>query len=401
MRLVELAFKCGGQQYRVGLTGPHHCIVAPSELPLRALRDGVCAAFYGAEHFPGGARGGLRGASVAFEVNTIRYRIVVDLSNGRRALLREGSGAPELVADQAGTVSQSLTALLYLPSAIVYRSLTLSTVDFPVARLPRIPAGVHRALLAHAQAPDPLRQEVDAAVQRVDLARQRARRPVLAAPWRDPVVLAGAGAGAVALGLAAFAPGAARMAGLGGPLLFGIGAWRSLRWVDAVEARTQGLKGLDEAEAAARARKRHLEDLEGHLDAIERFAGNRLPETVASTLAAAGEGAPDPEVQDHVDVYAGDSPDPQLVKAFQGDFGAPGNAAATAGLVLAAMKARGGRSAPLFWIAEGGGAGGVAWDKVFDRSGPLVHLFLFTHEPASSAARAAVLRAVGGAEAMP
>lgn len=398
MRLVEIAFKWGGQAYRAGLTGPHHCVVAPSELPLRALRDGVCAAFYGAEHFPGGARGGLRNAGVAFEVNTIRYRIVVDLNTGRRALLREGGGSTEVVADQPGTVSQALTALLHLPSPIVYRSLTLSAVDFPVARLPRVPAGAHRAVLAHAQNPDPLRQEVEAAMQRVEQARQRARRPVLNAPWRDPMVLAGAGVGALALGLAAFAPGAARMAGLGGPLFFGVGAWRSLRWVDAVEARTQGLKALDEAEAVARARKRHLDELETHLGAIERFAGNRLPETVSGVLAAGGESGPDPEVQDHVEVYAGDTPDPHSVQAFTADLGSVGTAAASAGLVLAAMKARGDHAAPLFWIIEGGGAGGIPWDKVFDRAGPQVPLFVFAHELAGTTSRGAVLRAVGAGE---
>jgi hypothetical protein len=398
MRLVEIAFKWGGQPYRAGLTGPHHCVVAPSELPLRALRDGVCAAFYGAEHFPGGARGGLRNAGVAFEVNTIRYRIVVDLTTGRRALLREGQGASELVADQAGTVSQSLTALLHLPSPIVYRSLSLSAVDFPPARLPRVPAGAQRAVLAHAHNPEPLRQEVEVAYQRVEQARQRARRPVLAAPWRDPFVLAGAGAGALALGLAAFAPGAARMAGLGGPLFFGVGAWRSLRWVDAVETRTNGLKALDEAEAVARARKRHLEELESHLVAIERFAGNRLPETVSGVLASSAESGPNDEVQDHVEVYAGDTPDPQSVQAFTADFGSVGTAAASAGLVLAAMQARGDHAAPLFWIAEGGGAGGIPWDQVFDRAGNKVPLFVFTHELAGTTSRGVALRAVGGGE---
>jgi hypothetical protein len=148
VNLLALEFRWSDQRYRAVLTGRRHVVSCPAELPLRSLRDALCACLYGAEHFPGGARGGLRDARLTFEVNGIRYRAQIDLTTGRRDLLRLDPTGASPVADGAGSVNQTVTALLNLPSPLVYRSLTLATVDFPGQAAVHVPEGLHRALLA-------------------------------------------------------------------------------------------------------------------------------------------------------------------------------------------------------------------------------------------------------------
>ena len=379
MRLLELAFKSGGQSLRVGLTGAHHCVIAPPELPLEALREGICAAFYGAEQFPVGAQGSLRNAGVAFEANGLRYRVLVDLTNGRRLLVREGGGAPEVIADQPGAISQALTSLLHLPSPLVYRSLMMVDAEFPSVRLPKIPAGTHRALLAHALAPEVLRAEHRASLQQVEAARVSARRPSARAPWQNPTVLATGAAGLLTLVMAAVAPGAGRMAGLAAPLLFGVAAWRALQWVDTTEERTHRLRGLDEAEAVARVRRRHVDELDQTLLAVERAVGSKNAERVAAALNAATESAPAKELQQHVEIYAGHTPDASTMSELAATFGHPGAATTSAGLILAALLARGQRAAPMLWLDAGVSDDGIAWDRVFDRLADEAPLLVFRH----------------------
>lgn len=377
MRLLELAFKWGGQAYGAALTGPHHCVVVPPELPLRALRDALCAALFGAEHFAGGARGGLRNAGLVFEVNGIRYKVLVDLTTGRRVLVHLQGGRPETISDQAGPISQSLNALLNLPSPMVYRSLALSEQDFPAAPPPRLPPGLHRAILAHAEHPERLPAELEAAVRQAETARVRARVPVARVPWREPLALAAAGAGVLTLACAALARSDLRMVGLATPVVLGAAAWRALRWIDATEDRTAGLKAVDEAEATVRARRRQLEELESQLTALAATVGSRDPLRIAEALQASAPQPPGPEVQDHVEVYAGDRPAAEVVSAVVEAFGQTGATVAAAGLVLAAVRGRGARGAPLIWAAEGDA--GIPWSRVFEAAGPDVSLLIFRH----------------------
>ena len=398
MRLQELAFRWGNTHYRAALSGPQHCVVAPPELPLRALRDAICAVFYGADHFAGGARGGLRNAGVRFEVNGILYKVMVDLTTGRRVLLQMGGAQPETIADTPGTISQALTALLHLPSAIVFRSLSLSQVEFPEVRFPRVPAGAQRAVLAHAQQPETLLGEVDAARAQVEVARLQARRGLVSPPWRTPLATVPALLALLTLVLALFGTGAVSMVGLATPVLLGVAAWRALRWIDATEQRSNGLRALDEAESVARARRRQLDEIETHLSAIERATGSRAVEVVTHVFAATQDQSAPPELQDLVEAYVGDVPQAEVVGPLVAAFGVPGVASASAGLVLAAARARRGRAAPLIWVAEGEGSRTITWDRVFELLDDDTPLLVFRNTPTVSGERGVLLQPVNSAE---
>ncbi len=375
--LHRLDFRWGPNTYRATLKGTATVVVAPAELPLRPLRDALCAALYGAEFFPGGARGGLRGAGLTFEVNGLRYRVEIDLTTGRRALLHLQGSRAEPVADSPGAVNQMTTALLNLPSALVFRSLTLSSVDFPTQAEPQIQDGIRRALLAHATEPTVLPAEVAAARQRVEAARRTGASSVGATPWRDPVAVGGTAAGLIALCVGWASDGGIRFAGLAGPPLFGLAAWRALGWVDDAERRSERLRVLDEAEAAFRARSRQLDELEGFMASLERLTGSRRPEAIEAALRDLGAKRPHSEVVDHVDVYAGGLPAANMVEAAVAAFGVDCVATASAGLVLAAMAARGPRPAPLFWVADGAGDTGITWPRVFDFADNAIPLVVF------------------------
>ncbi len=395
MNLLALEFRWSDQRYRAVLTGRRHVVSCPAELPLRSLRDALCACLYGAEHFPGGARGGLRDARLTFEVNGIRYRAQIDLTTGRRDLLRLDPTGASPVADGAGSVNQTVTALLNLPSPLVYRSLTLATVDFPGQAAVHVPEGLHRALLAYATDPTVLDAELEGARRAVEEARSRVAGRRGVRPWRDPYAAAGALLGVGCLVSAWLTGGDGRYLGLAGPPLFGVAAWRALEWIDDAERLQVRVRAVDEAEAVLRARRRQWEDLRTHLEAVERTLGTRNPEAVHALLSAQRDRAPDPEVVDHVDVYAGGPPPQARVDAAIEAFGIQGVAAATAGLVLAAMESRGARPAPLFWMIEGDGGAGVTWFRVFDHiEGPLP-LLVFSRT-AGGQDRAVRLEAVPG-----
>lgn len=379
MRLVELTIKNAGGSARAVLSGPRHCVLVPREIALRAFRDALGAALYGAEHFPGGARGGLRGASILFDVNGVRYRIAVDLTTGRRQLLQEAVGHTEVLAEQAGAIDQALGALLHLPSALVYRSLCLDGVEFPATRLPAIPAGAHRAVLAHAERPETLRTEVDAAAARVEAARLALRGAGVAPPWRRPTAIASALVGLGALSAAGWAQGGARMLGLLAPGFFGVAAWRALQWVDAGEGRGRALKAVEEAEAVARARRRHHDEMEGAVAALERVVGSRRPEALAAILDSLAETALPELLVDHVEVFAGDPPDPRHVAQLVEAFATRCKATAAAGLVVAAAEGRGERCAPLLWTAPGEADAGIPWGSLFQRVAPSVPILVFRH----------------------
>jgi hypothetical protein len=196
-------------------------------------------------------------------------------------------------------------------------------------------------------------------------------------PWREPIALAAACAGLLTLACAALARSELRMVGLATPVVLGAAAWRALRWIDATEDRTAGLKAVDEAEATVRARRRQLEELESQLTALASTVGTRDPRRIALALQASAPQPPGPEVQDHVEVYAGDRPAAEAVAAAVEAFGQAGAAVSAAALVLAAVRGRGARGAPLLWAADG--EAGIPWSRVFEAAGPEVSLLVFRH----------------------
>jgi hypothetical protein len=183
--------------------------------------------------------------------------------------------------------------------------------------------------------------------------------------------------GVVALFVAWASTGAGRYFGLLGPPLFGVTAWRALRWIDGTQRRRECRVAVDEAEAAVRARRRHLEELEAALSEVERVTGSRSHASVAGLLAEPSTAVADAGIADHVDVYAGGPPPQARVLALEAAFGARSVATASAGLVLAAMESRGTRAAPLIWMAEGEGETGLQWSRVFEAVEQTVPLLVF------------------------
>lgn len=381
LRLRALYVETAEGQASTGLLHPQHAVIAPPSVPARVLRDAACAVLYGSELFPHGRRAGVREAALDLRANGIDYRCTCRFNPPQRRLVLVQPEGERVIAEGAGPVAQMLDALLRLPSALIYRSLALMNVAADPRRAPDLPAEMLAGLAdatalearaAEVAAADTSLRERRSAAAGLRRARSAARGAAVAA-----VPLAGAGlsgvlADAPGWGIAAFA---AATTALGAGLTT---AGRIRHRLAATEASALAAAGArDEAALALDAlRKAHA--------ALVIAAGG---EAEAPELARWALGGPDPDVADHVEIFAGEAPPPEQIAAFTEPLRRFGPAGATAAWILAACAARP-HSPPLFWLGDHPlPTAEVPWDRIYAEAGDTVPMLVFVDESAPHDAR--------------
>ena len=307
-RLRSLTVVFGGGVASVELTDPQHIVLAPERLPPRALRDAALAVLYGPGLFPGGRRAGVRRADLRFDLNGLLYRVGVDLASGERVLTMVPPGSAErAVASGQGPVSQMLAPLLHLPGALIYRSLALvdlggGTGALPKLATPPIPRALRAPMLRWLDAPEARAEAVVRA--RADADDLNARR--------------------------------SELAGEGGRL--------DVVFRRAARRREAELGELDDAAADA---ERLATELEAEQAAVADVLA-RFDSPTAARRALCPQ--PDEDIVDHVEVFVGDPPAPELVARASVPFQEAGDLGASAAFVVAGGLAREGRTPPIMWL---------------------------------------------------
>ncbi|MFZ4734630.1 MAG: hypothetical protein ACOYM9_01715 [Bradymonadia bacterium] len=330
--LRELALRSAQGAYRVSLDTPRACVGCPPGLAPRAVADCFAALLFGAEHFPGAGRFGIRAAALGFEANGVGYRLTLDVQTGLRALY--GVADSTALADSSnGALAQMLSGLINLPSPLFYAPFLLR--DAPADERPDAGATKPRD-------PARVRAEIDAARARVEaLKAERAALVMPRSARRDPVVLTALGLSAAAW-LAAWAgPPAARHLGWLLVPLAGLGWARGWKQAQARERLAALGRALDEAEAALRVRSRP--STTGQLPVVSPTAAGVDPAAVARWTS---------ELTQRVEDFVGEAPDAGIVSRLEAALGGRGTTGTrAAALVLGGFTARS-KTPPLFWVAE-------------------------------------------------
>jgi hypothetical protein len=298
----------------------------------RAVADCYAALLFGAEHFPGAGRFGIRAAALCFEASGVDYRLTLDVQTGLRALHNLVEGA--LLADSSnGALAQMLSGLLNLPSPLFYAPFLLrdAPADEPSEAAP-----------TRSRDPARVRAEIESARVRVEaLKAERAALVVPRSARRDPVVLAALGLSAAAWLAAWWGPPAARHLGWLLVPLAGMGWARGWTRAQARERLAALGRAIDEADAALRVRSRP--STTGLLPVV----------TPASTgVDAAAVSRWTSALTQRVEDFVGEAPDAGVVSRFEAALGGRGTTGTrAAALVLAGFATRH-KTPPLFWVAE-------------------------------------------------